>query len=193
MLVDERPFDLAALGWLFEINYDGRRCLAEFGNGLAYLRSESGADITHWFPQVVKALAAVPGGPHVTDGEVVSLVDIGRSDCGGRAVGRFVPGDGSVLYCAFDVLVLDGTPVMDRPLIERKANLGPLLGGSEGILPVGHFQGDGRTLFDQAVIPLKLEELVAKRADSVYRPGIRSPDWVKVKRNGAVLPKRFEG
>ncbi|WP_225613176.1 hypothetical protein [Variovorax sp. VRV01] len=41
-------------------------------------------------------------------------------------------------------------------------------------------------------IPLKLEGLVAKRADSAYRPGVRSSDWAKVKRKGAIPPERFK-
>ncbi|WP_213956724.1 MULTISPECIES: hypothetical protein [unclassified Variovorax] len=40
--------------------------------------------------------------------------------------------------------------------------------------------------------PLNLEGLVAKRLDSVYQSGVRSPDWVKVKRKGAVPAERFK-
>lgn len=56
---------------------------------------------------------------------------------------------------------------------------------------LGHFEGDGRVL-EQAVIPLKLEGLLAKAADSVYMPGVRSADWVKVKRKGAIPAQRFQ-
>ena len=56
----------------------------------------------------------------------------------------------------------------------------------------GHFKGDGRVLFEQAVIPLKLEGPVAKAADGVYRPGVRSADWVKVKRKGAIPAQRYQ-
>jgi len=42
------------------------------------------------------------------------------------------------------------------------------------------------------VLGLKLEGLVAKRDDSIYVPGSRSRDWVKVKRKGAVPPERFK-
>jgi len=36
----------------------------------------------------------------------------------------------------------------------------------------GHFETVAAQLFKEAVIPLKLEGLVAKRADSVYCPGL---------------------
>lgn len=57
---------------------------------------------------------------------------------------------------------------------------------------VGHFDSGAAQLFRNAVIPLKLEGLVAKRADSVYQPGVRSSDWVKVKRKGAIPAERFK-
>lgn len=195
MLVSERPFDLAALGWLYEIKYDGYRCVAEFGSGACYLRSKTGGDMTAWFPEIAKSLAGVPGGPHVVDGEVVVLDDIGRSDFDKlhtRAQRRrFIAGMPPVAYAVFDVLVADGDLTMHLPLVERKAMIVPLLGDVPNILPVGHFEADGQTLFDQAVLPLKLEGLVAKKVDSFYKPGTRTNDWVKVKRKGAIPPGRF--
>lgn len=48
----------------------------------------------------------------------------------------------------------------------------------------------GIELFAMAV-QLKLEGLVAKRADSVYVPGERTTAWRKIKVPGAVPPERF--
>jgi bifunctional non-homologous end joining protein LigD len=56
---------------------------------------------------------------------------------------------------------------------------------------VGDLPADA-ALFDQAVMPLQLEGFVAKRKASPYQPGVRSPDWLKVKRKGAVPPERFK-
>lgn len=39
-------------------------------------------------------------------------------------------------------------------------------------------------------MPLLLEGFVAKRKASTYQPGVRSPDWLKVKWKGAVPPER---
>ncbi|KAF7957194.1 hypothetical protein AWV80_37015 [Cupriavidus sp. UYMU48A] len=49
---------------------------------------------------------------------------------------------------------------------------------------------DGAWLY-AAALQLSLEGIVGKRAGSPYRDGIRSPDWIKVKRPGAVPAKRF--
>jgi hypothetical protein len=38
------------------------------------------------------------------------------------------------------------------------------------LMYVGHFDSGAAQLFKNGVIPLKLEGLVAKRADSIYRP-----------------------
>lgn len=53
-----------------------------------------------------------------------------------------------------------------------------------GILYVDSVE-DGAWLYGHA-LSLGLEGMVAKRAGSVYRPGERSPDWLKIKRPGAV-------
>jgi len=58
------------------------------------------------------------------------------------------------------------------------------------VLAVGHFEEDIPRIFNDAVLGLKLEGLVAKRDDSIYVPGSRSRDWIKVKRKGAVPAKR---
>jgi bifunctional non-homologous end joining protein LigD len=195
MLLDERYLDLAEPGWVYELKFDGYRVLAEFGAGEARLRSRNGADATMWFPEVAKSLATVKGGPHVCDGEVCVLDEHGRSDferLQDRARRRrWYPGADPVTFCVFDLLVENGKDLTRLPLLKRKARMLKRLEGLPSILPVTYFAAEeGRELFDFAV-QLKLEGLVAKRADSVYQPGVRSPDWVKVKRKGAVPAERF--
>ena len=121
------------------------------------------------------------------------LDDLGRSDfmrLQDRARRRcYYPECDPVVFCAFDLLAVDGRSIIGLPLEARKARLAALLSPA---LYVGHFTADeGRVMFEQAVHQLQLEGLVAKRLGSLYRPGERSPDWVKVKRKGAVSPQRF--
>jgi bifunctional non-homologous end joining protein LigD len=47
-------------------------------------------------------------------------------------------------------------------------------------------------LFAQAVEPLMLEGFIAKRRASAYQPSVQSPDWLEVKRKGAVPPEAFK-
>jgi bifunctional non-homologous end joining protein LigD len=132
MLLHERQFDLGEPGWLYEIKYDGYRVLAAFGKGVkTELRTRHGADATAWFPEVVKSLSAVPGGPYITDGEVCVLDEYGRSDFEAlqeRARRRrWYAGARPVTYCIFDLLLDRGADITAQPLAKRKAALERLL------------------------------------------------------------------
>ena len=59
------------------------------------------------------------------------------------------------------------------------------------MLLVGTLDTEGEWLYQQA-LALRLEGIVGKRLDSLYFPGVRSPDWLKIKRPGAVPPERFK-
>ena len=175
--------------WIYEVKYDGYRCMARLGGGYpAELRTKSGVECTKWFPEIVDLLAVLPGGPHVIDGEACVLDEIGRSDferLQARARRRrWHAGADQVTFCAFDLLYLDGRNVMARPLFERKAMLQQLLEPLKGLAVfVGDFPAEAG-LFDQFVLGANLEGFVAKRVDSPYQPGVVSPDWRKVKRPG---------
>lgn len=198
MLLDERPFALGTPGWLYEIKFDGYRLLANFGHGVCRLRTRNGADATAWFPEITRSLAMVKSTGCIVDGEVCVLDQMGRSvfdrlhDRAKRR--RWVEGGDVVTYCIFDLLFYNGNSLLDAPLSERKARLKRLSKGfGDHLLFVSHFDAaDAQTVFDSAVIPLALEGLVAKRVESPYTPGVRSPDWIKIKRKGAIPPERFK-
>jgi bifunctional non-homologous end joining protein LigD len=85
-----------------------------------------------------------------------------------------------VQFLAFDLLWLDGVPLLDLPLAERRARLVEVLVETRDVRLSQVVQGRGVEFFEQAK-RLGLEGIVAKRAASPYRPGVRSPDWRKVK------------
>jgi bifunctional non-homologous end joining protein LigD len=197
MLLDERPLSLDEPGWIYELKYNGYRILAEFGHGDCRLKTRKGADASKWFPEVCATLSAIADGPYITDGEVCVLDELGRSDFDAlqdRARRRRWYSDAKlVAYCVFDLLVDRGIDITGKPLAERKAALDRIFKVPlPNLLKVGYFEENARQLFDQAVLPLKLEGLVAKRLTSIYTPGIRSGDWVKVKRKGAIPAERFK-
>jgi bifunctional non-homologous end joining protein LigD len=182
-----RPFTHSE--WVYEVKYDGYRCMARAGGGQAIeLRTKSGVDCTAWFPEIADLLAVLPGGPHVIDGEACVLDEIGRSDFERLQARsrrrRWYAGADQVTYCAFDLLYSDGRNVMALPLAERKAMLLQLLAPLKDlVVVVGDFPAE-TSLFDQVVLGTKLEGFVAKRLTSPYTPGAISPDWRKVKRPG---------
>ena len=79
---------------------------------------------------------------------------------------------------AFDVLRLYGVPLLARTLAERRATLERLELTAVPNLALSPTYTDGPALF-AATAQRGMEGVVAKRGDGVYRPGTRSPGWVK--------------
>jgi bifunctional non-homologous end joining protein LigD len=191
MLLSERKTIPRGDGWHFEIKYDGYRLLATTGQ--VELKSRGGVDATKWFPELGDALSALPAG-NILDGEVCVLTDLGISDferLHRRAARRgWHAGADQVAYCVFDLIVAGGRDLRAQPIEKRKAALKKLLSDPPaGLLYVADVD-DGEWLYDNA-LALNLEGIVGKRASSTYQAGVRSRDWVKVKRPGAVPPERF--
>ena len=111
----------------------------------------------------------------VIDGEICALDETGRS-----GFGLLQQGAGALVFVAFDVLEVDGEPLIDRTYVERREALEQLLDASvEGVLVSPSFD-DGAAL-ERAAREHGLEGVVAKLTDSQYRPGRRSTDWRKLK------------
>jgi bifunctional non-homologous end joining protein LigD len=193
--------------WLYELKFDGYRCLTGIERAPAMrpqtrlqmaadamkrvrLQAKSGTDCTTWFPEIAEAVAMLPGGPHVIDGEVCVLRSDGTSDFNMlQARGRMrkpYPGGPQVTLMAFDILVHDGKKVMDRPLVERKALLQQLLQGMPPVwvLFVGDLPADAAVFKAMVDAGLQIEGVMAKRRECTYQPGVRSLDWAKIKRPG---------
>lgn len=177
-------------GWGYEIKWDGMRLLAEVGGDQPLrLWSSRGNVVTHRFPE----LNALSSGVHATsatlDGELVAFDERGRPSFG-RLQHRIHVDDPAavataaaevpVAFVAFDLLELDGTDLRGLPLNERRRALEVVLEpGPAWRLSQLHISG-GRELL-AAVTDADLEGIVAKRLDSPYTPGRRSPSWVKTK------------
>jgi bifunctional non-homologous end joining protein LigD len=168
---------------LYEIKWDGYRLLGTCGSDAPVeLRTKGGTRATSWYPEVVRTLSQVRGGPYLLDGEVVCLDDLGRSDFDRlreRSNARkWVPGL-PVVWMVFDLLAVAGRSVMDLPLEARKAQLWDALGqlnkqGGTAVLVQGDLPAEA-SLFHQVVLGLELEGFMAKRRQSRYQPG-RSDD-----------------
>ena len=78
----------------------------------------------------------------------------------------------------FDVLRLYGVSLVDRPLDERRATLERMELAAVPNVSLSPSYTDGRALLE-ATRQRGMEGVLAKRRDSPYRPGRRSPHWVK--------------
>ncbi|PPU68961.1 non-homologous end-joining DNA ligase [Xanthomonas pisi] len=166
--------------WLHEIKWDGYRLLADMVDGKVQLRSRNDQAWTQRFPDVVRAVQALPVRDARLDGELVVLDAQGRSDF--SALQRAL--DGSVTqplrYIVFDLLGVAGVDLRNTPLLQRKQLLHDVLGEVPGTLAFSdHVIGHGPEVF-AASAGTGWEGIVSKLADARYRQG-RSADWVKTK------------
>jgi bifunctional non-homologous end joining protein LigD len=166
-------------GWVFEPKWDGYRALVTIAVGESKLTSRNGNDLTERFAGAARsALRAVRSADAVLDGEVCALDDAGRS-----RFSLLQQGQGTLALVLFDLLELDGEPLIDLPLRERRRRLEDAVDLSGGGIVVSPQFDDGRALLAAATTQ-ELEGVVAKRLDSRYTPGRRSLDWRKVKVRG---------
>jgi bifunctional non-homologous end joining protein LigD len=188
MLAEPRDQPFRRAGWVFEPKLDGYRILATHDDGGATLTSRNGNDLTASFPDVARAVRALPVPRAVIDGELVIPDEQGRPSFQAlqkrarlsRAIDvrRAAAQSPAVLY-AFDLLGFEDRDLRGLPLIERKRILRMMLPPLGAIRYVDHFEADGVALMAHAV-ELGLEGIVGKKADAPYRAG-RSPQWIKVR------------
>ena len=175
-------------GWLFEIKFDGVRVLASRRGERIELYGRSGQAITGRYPDVVRALLALPVEDFVIDGEIVALDEHGRSSfqrlqprmalTDPREIARAVD-QVPVQAAFFDCLALDGYDLRRLPLTRRKDCLRLLVPPLGPARYVDHVVEHGQAFLDAAAAE-RLEGIVAKRVDSAYTAG-RSREWLKVK------------
>jgi bifunctional non-homologous end joining protein LigD len=168
--------------WTYEIKWDGYRALGYVRNGVARLVSRNGNDLTDRFKDVAKALEKATRSPTcVVDGEVCALDDQGRPSFSAMQQGKR-----ALVYAVFDVLEIDGTPVVDLPLEERRDQLEALLNtktkGAEMVQLSAWFD-DGEALLEAAK-QQELEGVMAKKLGTRYCEGKRNRDWLKIKTHG---------
>jgi bifunctional non-homologous end joining protein LigD len=177
-------------GWAFEMKWDGVRAIAFVEGGGAQFWSRTGRDVTSSYPELRGLATAVGPARVVLDGEVVAFGDgqwpsfealQQRINISSPAQIERLAAQVPVSYLAFDLLCLDGQPLLDAPYAERRALLGGLgLDGRHWQTPPSFTDVTGADLLEVAE-QQGLEGVVAKRLTSRYEPGRRSPAWRKVK------------
>ncbi|MGN6646998.1 MAG: DNA ligase D [Cytophaga sp.] len=172
----DTPFDSAE--WLFEIKWDGYRAIAEIENGKVNLYSRNYISFNHKYRPIVEALESF-GHNAVLDGEIVVLNADGTSSFQGLQQYDEKPSP-ELYYCIFDILFLDGHDLRNLPLIERKQRLADIWPDLPNIKYSDHIEQDGIKFLELAR-KNKLEGIMAKKADSTYRNGLRSSEWLKIK------------
>ncbi len=171
--------------WSYEMKWDGVRALADVTAEGLRMTSRSGSEVTVAYPELHGLAEAAEDA--LLDGEVVAFADNRpsfaalqpRMHVRNTAQARRLAGSTPVSYLIFDVLRLYGVDLTDRPYAERRATLDRLaLDGPHWAVPPTFDDGPATITACRAQ---GLEGVVAKRLRSPYRPGVRSPEWVKVR------------
>ena len=166
--------------WIFEIKYDGYRTIAVIEPNSVNLFSRNKISFNKNFKTVADELLQISHSA-VIDGEVVVEDASGKSDF--QSLQAFQKtGKGILKYYVFDILQLDGHDTTQLTLIERKQLLEMLIENAnlKNVIYSKHIAEKGKDFFE-AAIKNKLEGIIGKDAQSPYRSGKRSDEWVKIK------------
>jgi bifunctional non-homologous end joining protein LigD len=165
--------------WLYEVKLDGYRALLIKDAARVEIRSRNDKDLTGMYPGVAAAALKLKPDQVVLDGEIVALDPDGRPSFQSLQHSSSHPTH-HIVYYAFDVLHLDGRDTTGEPLIKRRARLPAIIGENPTLRLSLELPGSAADVIG-AVHAAGLEGVIAKRRDSIYRPGERSEDWVKLK------------
>ena len=201
MLAELRREPFSKKGWIFELKYDGYRLVAAKEGGAVISGASggrrpkgvrfffrSGIESTVAFPDLARALRALPFGALVIDGEVVVLDEEAKPSFERlQKRGRLTrPRDAEraavelpATYYAFDLLGFEDFDLRSLPLARRKQILRRVLPNAGPLRFADHIEERGVDLY-AAVREKGLEGIMAKKADAPYRAG-RSGTWLKVR------------
>ncbi|HEX2479225.1 MAG TPA: ATP-dependent DNA ligase [Geminicoccaceae bacterium] len=186
--------DLAdALGTLghaaLEYKLDGARVQAHKAGADVRVFSRRLNEVTAAVPEIVAAVQGLPVREAILDGEAIALRPDGwpqpfqitmrrfgrKLDVG--AMRQSLP----LRSFYFDLLALDGTPLIDRPAGERVAALRDALPDNLRIPRTVTEREDEAAAFASQALAAGHEGVMAKALEAPYEAGARGKSWLKIK------------
>ncbi|HZF64766.1 MAG TPA: DNA ligase D, partial [Chitinophagaceae bacterium] len=165
--------------WVYEMKWDGYRAISYMQNGTVKIASRNNKSFNEKYYPLRQALEAWNINA-VVDGEITILNEQGMPDFSNLQLWRS-EADGLLVYYIFDVLWFEGVSLMKVPLEKRRELLKALFPSESPHLRISEtMAASGKEAFAHAE-SLHLEGVMAKRCGSIYEPGKRSKDWLKVK------------
>ena len=175
--------------WAYEKKWDGVRAIVRWDGNRLTLTSRNDIDMSVGYPELAALGDQLADTQMLLDGEIVALDRDGRSSfatlqkrmhVNDAAAAQRLAQDDPTILMIFDVLHLDGRSALSLPYTDRRTVLeGLQLAGPSWQTPA-LVEGTAQQAVELSQTE-GLEGIVAKRRDSRYRPGRRSPDWIKLK------------
>jgi bifunctional non-homologous end joining protein LigD len=186
MLARLAPQPFSSEAWIFEIKWDGFRAIAYVNEQLS-LKSRNGKELKYNFPELEELRQLTHN--VVLDGEIVVMKE-GKPDFQallerGQAT---LPVEielrskrSPVVYVVFDILEKVAVPLVDLPLTERKEILKNSVKEGKHVL-LSDFVYEKGEAYYRVALEKGLEGIMAKKKDSLYELGVRSGNWLKIKK-----------
>ncbi|HEY2381635.1 MAG TPA: non-homologous end-joining DNA ligase, partial [Terriglobia bacterium] len=169
--------DLPATGeWLYEMKFDGYRCMALKEADEVRLLSRNQKKFNDRFPQLVRAFGDLPGN-FAIDGEIVALDRHDRPSF--QLLQNNQANPDAIYFYAFDLLHDNGDDLQRSPLEERRQRLAGVMSNASELLRLSPLLPGSPGQVLKAVSKLGLEGVVGKRSGSLYEAGERSGAWIK--------------
>lgn len=179
--------DLERENFLWEPKLDGTRALVYREGERVRFLNRRGKWIEYRYPELSPLHRSLLPDPCLLDGEIVVLEagfpsfpllqerEQQENPLRIELLSRLHP----ATLVVFDLLVSGGRELLSLPLLERKELLSEAVEEGERLRLCLHTE-EGKELWE-SVTKMGLEGVMGKRKNSPYRPGIRSPDWLKLK------------
>ncbi len=177
--------------WAYEFKWDGVRALVSVADRQVRSWGRNVTEMAGRYPELQHFADVVGARRLLVDGELVAFDSAGRPSFGAlqqrmhlrdRSQIARMASEVPVTYLIFDLLHLDGRSLLDEGYRQRRALLESAISAGAAWLVPPSFAGDPDqgVAVQQASRDQGLEGVIAKRLDSRYLPGKRSPNWVKV-------------
>lgn len=172
----------------YEIKWDGIRAILYFKNGQLMLSSRNLKNITIQYPEL-ELLKKHLSNDVILDGEIVALDSTGRPSFEllqsrmGLASHETIKDKMKqvpVTYIIFDLLRIEHEALLHETFLDRRSKLDKLNLSGPFWQTSNYRIGNGFE-FLTASRKLGLEGIIAKRLCSLYLPGKRNGDWLKIK------------
>jgi DNA ligase-1 len=181
---------LARLGTgIFEYKFDGGRVQVHKEGDEVRIYTRRLNEETEPLPEVVEAARALPARSLVLDGEAIALLPDGRPRPFQETMRRFgrkrdvasLRAELPLTPFFFDLLLLDGEPLIDRPAVERLALLDALVPAHARSPRLTTAEPEEAKGFLRAALDAGHEGLMAKDPAAPYVAGRRGRAWLKIK------------
>lgn len=181
---------------LFEYKYDGARLSIHKDDKVVNIFTRGAEEVSQSLPEIVEEIKTIPHS-FIVDCEIIpfehtpkafqELIKRLRRKYRVDEFARKIP----VKLYVFDLLYLDGTALIDTPLLKRRELLSSMVIQPSERIEITKFvltksSAEARIMFQEA-LDLGFEGLMIKNPQSLYTPGKRGIEWLKLKPEAETL------